>query len=189
MIDPFTFLGLPQKLELEDTEIDRLVRKASQQHHPDAGGDPESFQKIRLAGELLKSPARRIRAAIECEGLPFDERGEIPAEVMNYFSPVATTLQNVDDFVKERSKALSGLGKAVLDARVPGLKMNLESVIGKLGELESTIISGFKVFDERGWGQSGAEMSGAARGLVFVTKWRLQLREANGKLFEALLGE
>ena len=31
-------------------------------------------------------------------------------------------------------------------------------------------------------------MSEVARGLIFLTKWAAQLREANGKLFEALLG-
>ncbi|MDA7865713.1 J domain-containing protein [Akkermansiaceae bacterium] len=188
MTDPFALLGIPRKLGLEASEIDRLVREASQQHHPDAGGDEELFKKIRLAGEVLKSPAKRIRAAIECEGLEFDGRGEIPEEVMDYFSPVATVLQNVDGFVSERSKAVSGLGKAVLDAKVPGLKSDLERVIGNLNELESRMIADFASFDERGWAKCGTEMSGIARGLVFVTKWTGQLREATGKLFEALLG-
>ncbi|MEN8775389.1 MAG: DnaJ domain-containing protein [Akkermansiaceae bacterium] len=189
MIDPFALLGVPRKLWLDDAEIDRVLRKASQLHHPDAGGNQEEFQKIRLAGELLKSPAKRVRAAIACEGLGFDERGAIPSEVMDYFSPVASVLQDVDGFVADRSKALSGLGKAVLDARVPVLKVELERVIAQLSELESRMVSRFVDFDEKGWAQCSDEMSGVARGLVFVTKWTAQLREASGKLFEALLGE
>ena len=109
MTDPFVLLGIPRKLGLEASEIDRLVRKASQQHHPDAGGDEELFKKIRLAGEVLKSPAKRIRAAIECEGLEFDKRGEIPEEVMENFSPVATVLQNVDGQINPTHSVSAGL--------------------------------------------------------------------------------
>lgn len=188
MTDPFSLLSVSRKLNLEDKEIDRLVREASQLHHPDAGGDEGMFLNIRLAGEILKSPARRIRAAIESEGLDFDERGEIPEEVIEYFSLVATVLEKVNSFVLERSKTLSSLGRAVIDTGVPGLKRDLEMLTGKLNELESTMVASFKSFDDKGWSQCGVEMSGVARGLVFLTKWSAQLREANGKLFEALLG-
>jgi hypothetical protein len=71
----------------------------------------------------------------------FDGRGEIPAEVMEYFSSVASVLQDVDSFVSERSNALSSLGKAVLDRRVPELKADLEGVISNLNELKNTMIS------------------------------------------------
>ena len=188
MTDPFALLGVPRKLDLKSADIDQLLLDASQLHHPDAGGDQNLFLKIRLAGEILKSPEKRVRAAIECEGLSFDGRGEIPAEVMGYFSSVASVLQDVDTFVSERSNALSSLGKAVLDRRVPELKVDLERVISNLNELKNTMILGFKIFDERGWRECEVEMGKVARGLIFLTKWSAQLKEANGKLFEALLG-
>lgn len=188
MNDPFVLLDLPRKLEFSSGELDERVRLASQQNHPDAGGDGERFQEIRRAGDLLKSPASRIRTALDVEGISFDERGAIPHEVMDYFSPVAGVLEKVSAFTNERAKARSVLGKAVLDARVPALKGDLEKLIADLGELESSMVARFPEFDERGWGECGEEMMGVARGLVFVGKWMAQLREANGKLFEALLG-
>jgi hypothetical protein len=90
--------------------------------------------------------------------------------------------------VSERSKALSSLGKAVLDVGVPVLKADLEEVISNLNELKSAMVARFKSFDKRGWSECEVEMSEVARGLIFLTKWAAQLREANGKLFEALLG-
>lgn len=186
-MDPFALINVPRKLALKDADLDLLLLKASQLHHPDNGGDQDSFSKIRLAGEILKSPAKRVRAAIECEGISFDERGEIPAKVMEYFSHIASVLQDVDSFVSERSKALSSLGKAVLDIRVPRLKGDLEDVTSKLNELKSAMIANFKIFDERGWSNCEVEMCEVARGLIFLTKWSAQLKEANGKLFEALL--
>ena len=188
MTDPFALLGVPRRLDLKDTDIDRLLLDASQLHHPDAGGDQNLFLKIRLAGEILKSPEKRVRAAIESTGFSFDGRGEIPAEVVRYFSNVASVLQDVDSFVSERSNALSNLGKAVLDRRVPGLKADLERVISNLNDLKDVMISNFKIFDEKGWSECEAEMGEVARGLIFLTKWSGQLKEANGKIFEALLG-
>ena len=68
-MDPFALIGVPRKLDLEEAEIERLLLEASQIHHPDNGGDQDLFLKIRSAGEILNSPAKRVRAAIECEGL------------------------------------------------------------------------------------------------------------------------
>ena len=116
------------------------------------------------------------------------ERGGIPGEVRDFFAPVASILEEVAIFVTERAKALSGLGKAVLDVKVPGLKRGLEELTAKLTELEDRLISRFREFDERGWRECLDEMAETARGLVFLRKWLGQLREANGKIFEALLG-
>lgn len=188
MTNPFALLGVPRKLDLKSSDIDRLLLDASQIHHPDAGGDQNLFLEIRSAGEILKSPEKRVRAAIECEGFSFDGRGEIPAKVMGSFSNVASVLQDIDSFVSERSNALSSLGKAVLDIRVPKLKADLEGGISNLNELKKAMIARFKIFDERGWSKCEVEMGEVARGLIFLTKWSAQLKEANGKLFEALLG-
>ena len=61
-------------------------------------------------------------------------------------------------------------------------------MISNLNDLKDVMISNFKIFDEKGWGECEAEMGQVARGLIFLTKWSGQLKEANGKIFEALLG-
>lgn len=187
-MNPFEALGLPLRLDLDGEELDRVVREASQRSHPDAGGDEAAFQAVRQAGDVLKNPLTRLRAALETSGIDFVERGGVPGEVMDYFSAVAGILKRVDDFVNERGKALSGLGKAVLDVKIPGIKRELEGLVARLGDFESRMITRFGEFDQRGWNECFEEMSEVSRGLVFVRKWLGQLREANGKLFEALLG-
>ncbi len=187
-MNPFEALGLPPRLDLDMGELERVMREASLSCHPDSGGDEVEFQKVRQAGALLKEPSARLKTALKIGGVSYGERGGVPGEVMDYFSPVAGILKKVDDFTNERRRALSGLGKAVLDIRIPGLKTELEGLIQKLGTLEATMIARFPEFDARGWEQSGEEMAEVFRGLIFVSKWLGQLREANGKIFEALLG-
>lgn len=187
-MDPFRILEIPPRLDLDLVVIERVIREASQRYHPDSGGDEAEFQKARSAGEILKNPALRLKAALEISGVAYDQRGGVPGEVMDYFSPVAGILKKIDDFADERRRALSGLGKAILDVRIPDLKGELEGLIEELGGLEASMISRFAEFDSRGWSECGDEMAVVFRGLIFVGKWLRQLREANGKIFEALLG-
>jgi curved DNA-binding protein CbpA len=187
-MNPYEALGLAPKLDLELGDLERVTREASLVCHPDSGGDEVEFQRVRQAGGVLKEPFSRLKAALEMIGVSYEVRGGVPGEVMDYFSPVAGILKKVDDFTTERRRALSGLGKAVLDVRIPGLKMELEDLIQKLGSLEEGMIARFPDFDACGWDQCGEEMAEVFRGLIFVSKWLGQLRESNGKIFEALLG-
>jgi hypothetical protein len=106
---------------------------------------------------------------------------------MDFFAPVAGTLQKVDCFVAARGKAVSGLGKAVLDARVPGLKRALEELLEEIVALEDSYLGRFGRFDEEGWERCLDEMGEVHRAMSFLRKWLAQLREATGKIFEALL--
>jgi len=187
-MNPFERLGIPQKLAVDEGELRARIEEASQKNHPDAGGDAREFEEIRQAGEILSNPSTRIRAAVAVvEGAP-PSRGSIPGAVMDFFSPVATCLEKVNGFIEERGRAKSGLGRAVLDARVPNLKEEMESLLARLGELQSNLVARFPDFDRRGWEASVDEMAEVARGLTFLRKWQGELREANGKIFEALLG-
>jgi curved DNA-binding protein CbpA len=187
-MDPFECLGLPPRLSLDAAELEKRVQEESARSHPDAGGEPARFEEVRQAGEILKNPASRLRAAIaRGEGEP-PSRGAVPGSVMDYFSPVATLLENVSTLIKKRREARSGLGRAVLDARVPEVKRELEEMAGHLSTLEAELVGRFPEFDERGWERCSEEMAEVSRGLVFLRKWQAELREAHGKIFEALLG-
>jgi len=186
-MNPFLLLGLPEKLELDQDTLDERVRDLAKSAHPDLGGDGERFEEIRRAGELLKAPGSRLKVSIEISGGLSSERGVVPSALMDFFSPVAGVLEKVDAFVAERERALSSLGKAILDAKVPELKASLERMIEQLGEVEEAEVLKFAEFDRRGWAECFGEMEESYRALLFVGKWLAQLRVATGKIFEALL--
>lgn len=187
-MNAFERLGLPLKLALDEALLSERVTSESRLHHPDAGGKESAFREIRKAGEVLSVPALRIREALVVAGGDPSERGEVPSDVMDLFTPVAGVLEEVSGFVSKRAKALSGLGRAVLDASLPVVKGRLEEVTGKVVGLEADLISRFARLDDSGWENCLAEMAEVSRGLAFLRKWQGQLREANGRLFEALLG-
>ncbi len=186
-MNAFERLGLPLKLALDEVLLSERVTAESRLHHPDAGGDESVFREVRKAGEVLSVPALRIREALVLAGGDPSERGEVSPDVMDLFTPVAGVLGEVSEFVSKRTKALSGLGRAVLDAGLPVVKARLEEVTGKVVGREAELISRFARIDELGWENCLAEMGEVSRGLAFMRKWLGQLREAHGRLFEALL--
>jgi len=50
-------LGLPTNCTAD--EIKQMYRSLAQQHHPDKGGDEDTFKRIKLAYEVLSDPDRR----------------------------------------------------------------------------------------------------------------------------------
>lgn len=187
-MDPFERLKIPRALDLDEGSLKTRIQEESRLSHPDGGGNEEDFREVRRAGEILEKPALRIKAVLGLVGEDEPGRGGIPERVMDFFTPVATILEKVSAFVNERGQARSGLGKAVLDVKVPGLKVELERVIADLTELENQLVGRFPGFDEQGWEDCLGEMAEVSRGLTFLGKWQAQLREASGKIFEALLG-
>ena len=68
--DPYTTLGV-DKTATKD-QIKKAYYDRAKQHHPDVGGDPESFLPVKLAYETLIDDERRAF---------FDTFGEIPGSV------------------------------------------------------------------------------------------------------------
>ena len=139
-MNAFVRLGLPEKLVLDETVLKQRVIEGSRRNHPDNGGSEEDFQAVRKAGEVLSSPALRIREALIAAGGELSERGEVPSGVMDVFSPVAGVLEKFR-FMIERAKALSCLGRAVIDARLPAIRVRLEQMVGRVSELEDKMAS------------------------------------------------
>ncbi len=187
LMDPFSRIGLPLKLDLTPGVVEDEIRRLAKSVHPDVGGEAGEFAEISRAGDLLKVPVSRLKVALEISGADLAGRGSVPSEIMDLFSPVVSVLEEVGAFVSEREKARSVLGKAVLDAKVPSLKRSLEELTGAVGKLEDYQRERFPDFDQRGWENCLEEMEEAYRALLFLGKWSAQLREATGKIFEALL--
>lgn len=59
MMDYYNTLGVPRDADQET--IKKAYRKLAMQHHPDKGGDPNEFQKINEAYEILGDTDRRFQ--------------------------------------------------------------------------------------------------------------------------------
>ena len=186
-MNPFAVVGVEPCLALNESVVAGRVRELLKETHPDHGGGEETFTEVRKAGDILKSPLLRLKSALGLVGIDEVPRGEIANEIMNFFGPVADALAEVDCFVSERAKALSALGKAMIDAKIPSLKKKLEVLVAELADLEIELVAKFADFDELGWEMAVEEMLATARSLAFLGNWQGQLRAANGKIFEALL--
>lgn len=57
MTDHYSTLGVPRGASPD--EIKRAYRKLAGQHHPDKGGDKETFQRVQQAYETLSDPGKR----------------------------------------------------------------------------------------------------------------------------------
>ena len=55
----YSVLGITE--DASQTAIKRAYKKLSMSHHPDRGGHPESFKKIKLAYEVLSDPEKKAR--------------------------------------------------------------------------------------------------------------------------------
>lgn len=58
-MNPYEVLGLP--LEASARQIRAAYRRLAKLHHPDHGGDPLAFARIKLAHDILLDPDRRSR--------------------------------------------------------------------------------------------------------------------------------
>lgn len=59
MSDLYEMLGVARDASADD--IKRAYRRKAREHHPDAGGDEETFKRVTHAHEVLSDPARRAR--------------------------------------------------------------------------------------------------------------------------------
>lgn len=57
-MDHYNTLGVPRDASQED--IKKAFRKLAMTHHPDKGGDPNEFQRINEAYEVLSNPDKRL---------------------------------------------------------------------------------------------------------------------------------
>lgn len=59
MSDLYELLGVPRDASTDD--VKKAYRRAAREHHPDAGGDEETFKQVTHAYQVLADPAKRAR--------------------------------------------------------------------------------------------------------------------------------
>lgn len=59
MSDLYELLGVAR--DASEDDLKRAYRRQARAHHPDAGGDEETFKRITHAYQVLSDPQRRAR--------------------------------------------------------------------------------------------------------------------------------
>lgn len=170
-MDAFERLGLKQRLAISEEELREAFRAAGKRDHPDAGGTGEDFTQLQEAYARLSSPAKRLKAWLECRGLQGEERGSISPDLLDLFSKVGTALQQADDVTRRRGASLSALAKAMLEPQVQAAREELEAALEHVSVAVGAREAGFAEIEA-----GGGEPSVMARDLAFLEKWQAELK-------------
>jgi len=103
--------------------IKRAHRKAARQHHPDAGGNRDDFERIQRAALVLCDPARRARydETGETEAAPDNSMAEITLVILQAFdaamNEIGDRFEQVDMVAMTKAKMKQGLAAMEKSAR------------------------------------------------------------------------
>lgn len=173
----FELLGLEARLSLDEAELREAFREAGKKLHPDAGGDPADFERLRAAVETLSSPGRRLIHWLECHGRKVDTRGTVDTRLMDLFGVVGEATRRAAEIARKRSTARSALALAMLEGGTQECLESLESAIRQVdGEIDREC--GLFPAIESGGIDDPETMARCARNLLFLEKWRATLRAA-----------
>lgn len=170
-MDPFSRLGLEQRLAIPEAELREAFRHAGKSTHPDAGGSGEEFARLQQAFAQLASPSRRLRCWLEARGMAGEERGAISSTLLDLFASVGSALQQADAVIKRREAALSALAKAMLEPAVQQAREALEAALDAVATAIQVEEARFPNL-ETGHGDPWL----VARDLAFLEKWQAELK-------------
>jgi curved DNA-binding protein CbpA len=95
VLNPYETLGVDKNATM--STIKAQYRRLAKLHHPDAGGDPEEFQRLAMAYSVLTDPEWREQ---------YDITGTIDrAAVVNEFAEMVNILARIIDDILERDPA------------------------------------------------------------------------------------
>lgn len=170
-MNPFTRLGLKQRLVIAEDELREAFRAAGMKDHPDAGGSSGDFAGLQEAYARLSRPSLRLRAWLAAEGIQGDERGSISPALLDLFSSVGAVLQKADTVTKRRESSLSVLAKAMLE---PAVQEAREALEDEMEKITTAIREQEERFPEIESGKGDPWRT--ARDLAFLEKWQAELK-------------
>jgi curved DNA-binding protein CbpA len=176
-LNAFEILGLRVRLVISDEEIRDVFRRRAAVLHPDSGGDEQGFAKLQGAQEILLSPARRLKAWIEVQGMEVDSRGQIEGGLMDLFQTVSETGAAAEALIRENAGAKSALVKAMVEVRLMKQRESVQELLEMIAAEVKLRIERFQQVEDRQIAP-GTIM----RDLIFLEKWRATLRGLYGRL-------
>ncbi len=191
MTNSFAVLQFPAKPWLSPEELQARFLELAARWHPDGNNDPNStaeFQKISVAHQTLKDPVRRIEAVLELERPGFLAslaRNAIPPFLAELFMEVATLQREINAFCAQHSSTHSPLSLALLKGERIALRKDLEQLVQKLRLQWERCLSQIQAADstwERRTAESLAALALVHQEMVYLQRWRDQLRESQVRL-------
>ena len=181
-MNAYDVLGIEPRLVLTSGEIDAAWRDAGKSHHPDAGGDEQSFTAAREAKTTLTNPSSRLAHWLELHGHPVDPRGPISAEIMDLFSPVGDVMQRTGSLTRRRAATTTALGLAMLESETHHARADIDATIPTLDAAIATQCARFPAWQAAPAELDAAEAATTVRNLRFLEKWKRDLMAAYASL-------
>jgi len=146
--------------------------------HPDAtGGDVEKFRALQEARAVLLDPARRLRHLLELEGADPAGPGGGPPPA-DLFLEVAGALEAAKNFLK-RPASQSAIARAAQAAERAAVVNRLELATAAVETRWNLREERLRELDGRWPDADRAELARLAGELVFLARWKRELRERN----------
>ena len=132
-MNPYTELDVSITASTE--EIKQRYRTLAQMHHPDKGGDEETFKRIKLAYEILSDPVRRKQYDITGETTTTNARDEAISNIIQIILHVVPSFNaDEEDLIKiaedEARAMLDMVNKDIINTE--SQIKNFEKVLKKL---------------------------------------------------------
>ena len=181
-MNAYQALDIEPRLTLTLEEIDAAWRKAGKSHHPDAGGDEQSFAAAREAKTTLTNPSSRLAHWLELHNHPVDPRGTIDADTMDLFAPVGEVMQRTSALARRRAAATTALGLAMLESETLHTREEVENVITTLDAAIAAQCAPFPTWEAAPADIHTTTAATAVRNLRFLEKWKRDLMAAYASL-------
>ena len=190
----FETLGLPVRLWIEPETLQSRFVELAAQWHPDTNPNPEAgarFQGLVGAHLLLRDPVKRLECVLQLEspGRAAGQTGiQITDELTDLFLNIATFNRQLQAFHAQQPATQSPLSRALLHSDRIALGHDLEQLSQKVEHhwqrCESQIHAADTIWERRtpelldSLGKVLSEM-------VFLQRWRVQLRESRVRLAQS----
>ena len=176
-MNPFAIFNIAPSAHLDLSEIEDQYKQLAANHHPDKGGDKDTFDEINQAYQILTSPAKRLKSYLSAMEIEHDPRGTVGNELMDLFMQVASLVQSSEAFIRKKQAAQSALAKALLEPESMSTQSQISKLINQIESAEADQLSALEQDN------TGPQLSQIARNLAFLEKWRAQLQQLFGALF------
>ena len=192
---PFEILGLQVRPWIDPETLQSHYIDLAARWHPDGNPDPEAeskFQELVGAHLLLKDPVRRLNCVLLHE-IP-DQAGDaasgtqITEELTDLFLSIATFNRQLQAFQAQQPTTRSPLNRALLESDRLSLGHDLEKLRQKVEhhwQRCETQIHAADTIWERRTPEVLDSLVKVLREMVFLQRWRAQLRESRVRLAQS----